>query len=254
MLLAWLTAPSPPSPPICWLQGDAERVARGLLAYRGNAQAIARRALAAACPTVAALLAEPRFGAIAWRLWQRSPPLRGDLACWGDGLADMLAADAVLASEPWLADAARLDWALHVAEAAADVDVPPQGLAGLADGDPQRHRLLLRPGTAVLHSCWPVAALRAASRQGGVDAEALARTVAADGGHLLVWRNGWRAMADPVSPGDAQFMRSQLDGWPLADGLDSAAATDAGWSFEAWLLAALRNGWIAALTALPAPG
>ncbi len=253
MLLAWLTSQTQPRP-FGWLQGDAGQVARGLLAYRGNAQATARRALAAACPTVAALLTEPRFGAVAWRLWQQSPPLRGDLACWGDGLADMLAADAALAAEPWLADVARLDWALHVAEAAHDSDGPPQGLAGLADTDPQRHRLLLRPGIGLLHSRWPVIALRAAVREGGVDAEALARALDATGGDLLVWRDGWRATAEAISPGDARFMRSQCDGSPLADGLDAAAAAEAGWSFEAWLLKALRKRWIASLLPLPTFG
>ena len=116
-----------------WMR-TPQQVPDGLSAYRANAGAHAERALAAAYPTLQLLLGDESFAALARAHWQADPPLRGDLAQWGAGLPAFIADDAQLASEPYLADMARLDWAVHQAEQAADAqDV--QGLPLLADVD-----------------------------------------------------------------------------------------------------------------------
>ena len=110
-----------------WLGDAPERQARGLRAYRANAQATAARALAAAFPTVAALLCDETFNAVAARHWQLHPPERGDLAQFGTAFASALADDPQLSDLPYLADVARLDWAVHHCAMAAD---PPGSVAG----------------------------------------------------------------------------------------------------------------------------
>ena len=87
--------------------------ARGLKAYQGNGQALARRSLQAAYPVLARLLGEQSFEALACALWHARPPARGDLALWGEALPAFVAASAQLADEPYLADVARVEWALY---------------------------------------------------------------------------------------------------------------------------------------------
>jgi hypothetical protein len=74
-------------------RGPQARALRGLQAYRANADASAGRALAAALPTVQRLIGEDDFAHLARRFWRAQPPRRGDLAEWGEGFADWLAAD-----------------------------------------------------------------------------------------------------------------------------------------------------------------
>ena len=230
-----------------WLREPADRAALGLAACRGHARATARRALAGSCPTVAALLGEADFAAMAWRLWQARPPERGDLGCWGQALAELLAGDEGLHDRPWLGDLARLDWAVHVNAGAADSHAPPAGLDRLAEVDPAGHTLRLRPGTAVLGSRWPLATLWTACRDAPVEGATLSRLLGGPAEHALVWRSGWRAAVTAIPAGDAAFMQCLLEGQPLGPALDDARSADPGWSFEAWLLDALRQGWIDAL-------
>ena len=142
-----------------WLGDAPERQARGLRAYRANAQATAARALAAAFPTVAALLGDETFNAVAARHWQLHPPERGDLAQFGTAFTSALADDPQLSDLPYLADVARLDWAVHHCAMAADAPGTVAGLALLADTDPAELRLMLWPGLGLLSSAWPVVSI-----------------------------------------------------------------------------------------------
>ena len=88
------------------LRERGARAERGLAAYRANASALAERALAAACPTLQAMLGEADFAALARAFWRDHPPQRGDLGEWGGELPGWIAAQAGLAEWPWLADSA----------------------------------------------------------------------------------------------------------------------------------------------------
>ena len=116
-----------------WLRESGGRAGQGLAAYRGNAAAIAERALAAAFPTVQQLLGEESFAQLARVVLasaaaQCAAISRVMAMRWPTGSVD----DTQLASEPYLADVARVDWAVHAIEQAADVPGPPEGLALLA--------------------------------------------------------------------------------------------------------------------------
>lgn len=231
-----------------WLRNDTA-AGRGLAAYRANAGAAAERALAAAFPTVRQLVGEESFAALARAHWHAAPPQEGDLARFGAALPDFIADSDSLAEEPYLADVARLDWAVHEAERAADAPAAPQGLARLADGDPLRLALRLRPGTALVDSMHPVATIWLAHRSDAADRfDAVRAAFAAGGGeHALVLRRGWRAGVERLSEADAGFTRAVLDDVPLAAALHRAGA---GFEFEPWLLRALRDGWLVGVAAL----
>jgi hypothetical protein len=228
------------------LRETGERAARGLDAYRANAEAIAERALAGAFATVQALVGVADFAQLARAFRRIEPPGRGDLGEWGDAFPAWLQAHPALARWPYLGDCARLDWALHCSERAADSDVDTASLAWLASTDPARLRLRLRAGTALLRSAWPIARIHRAHQLHGAAAEQAFAQVrdavaAARGDDVMVVREGWRAVVHPLDAAGARWLESLLDGASLSAALEGAGD---GFDFAAWLQAALRASWL----------
>lgn len=212
---------------------------RGLAAYRAHAGELAERSLAAVYPTVMQLLGEEAFATLARAFWHAQPPLAGDVALWGGALADHLAAVPSLRDEPYLPDMARLEWAVHEADRAADA-LPVQGLAQLAVLDPEQTHLQLAAGTALIESAFPVATLWHAHQSTAPDRFAGARAALA--AHLtekvLVQRTGWRVQVQAIDAAAARFTAALLAGRSLAAAL-FAAGTD--FAFEPWLIAAVQH-------------
>lgn len=245
MLLRALWRDARPGVVAGWMR-DGPRFARGLQAYQANAGALAERALGAAFPTVLQLVGDESFAALARTFWRGHPAERGDIAEWGAGLPGFIEADAQLADEPYLADVARVDWAVHRSERAADGTAVPEGLDRLAGADPARLRIVLQPGTAIVASRHPVVAIWQAHRSDAADRFAPVREAfaAGRGENALVTRDGWRADVRAVDAAGARFIAALLAAQPLSVAL--AEAGD-GFAFEPWLLDALQRNAIAAV-------
>ena len=231
------------------------RQPRALQAYRANAGALAERALAAAFPTLQQLVGDDSFAALARVFWQHAPPERGDLAEWGAEFAAFVQADTALADVPYLADMARVDWAVHRAEAAADAVFEPAGLARLTEADPARLRLVLAPGAALIDSAHPVATLWLAHRRAADDGDdrfvpVRAALAEGRGETAFVWRAGWQGRVAALPAADAGFTRAVLGGHSLDAALDRAAPD---FAFDAWLQRALGAGWLAGVADHAAP-
>ena len=229
-----------------WLRESGPRAEQGLAAYRGNAAAIAERALAAAFPTVQQLVGEESFAQLARVFWHRHPPRCGDLARHGDALAAWIADDPQLTSEPYLADVARVDWAAHTIEHAADSAEQPAGLALLADREPSQLALRLRPGLTLIASRHPVVAIWQAHRRSDADRFAAVRRAFADkvAETALIARPQWQASVSVVDDATARFMTALRDGADLARSLDAAGAS---FEFERWLRDAVQQHWLHAV-------
>ena len=143
------------------------RASRGLMAYQANGHALAERSLLAAYPVIAQLIGTDSFNALARDLWHSHPPRWGDLAQWGDALPAFLADNEQLTEVPYLADVARVEWALHRAAGAPDADSDLPSFARLSTEDPEGLTLRLAPGTALITSAWPVVSLVTAHTTGG---------------------------------------------------------------------------------------
>lgn len=240
------------------LQGwarDGARFARGLQVYRANASALAERALAAVYPTLQMLLGAESFAALAQAFWHGHPPARGDIAQWGAALATFIAADKQLAPEPYLGDVARLEWAVHVAQGAADSAGPPRGLELLGAQDPSCLWLFAQPGTAQVRSAHPVVSIWQAHRPHAAtqqDRFAAVRAAFSAGRaeSALVWRRGWQVQVVDLMPTEAEFTQAVLQGLSLGAAL-ATVAESAAFDFEQWLLSALRRGWLAGAQAAP---
>ena len=233
-----------------WLRDDAAGRLAGLRAYRSNGLALAERALAGCYPTVVELLSAESFAALARAFWMRHPPTDGDIALFGEPLADFVAQDVQLASEPYLADVARLEWAVHRCGFAADAPVLVTGLERLGGEDAPNCSLTLRPGTVLCSSDWPIASIWLAHRRSDADRlDAIAQALTqAQAESALVVRDGWRVVVEVLEHADARFTDAVLRGRPLADALIQAG--DA-FDFQAWLIRALQQQWLVEVR--PAP-
>lgn len=230
------------------LRGSPQRITRGLQAYRAHAGALAERALGAAFPTVALLVGEESFAALARALWQAQPPQQGDIALWGGALPAFIGAAPQLADEPYLADVARLDWAVHRAQQAADRDAAVQGLQQLADGDPAALKLQLAEAVALIASPYPVVSIWQAHRSNAPDRFAPVREAlaCAQGEQALVHREGFAVRVLAVPEATAGFMQALRAGASLGRALDAAGP---GFAFDGWLVQALQQGWLRSVEA-----
>lgn len=228
------------------LREAGTRVARGLEAYRANAEAIADRALGAAFATVRTMVGADDFKHIARAFWRGRPPLRGDLGEWGGEFPGWLAEHVAMSAWPCLADCARLDLALHLNERAADASLDVASLSLLETHDPERLHLQLLPGASLLCSPWPIATIHQAHQATADGAErafdAVREALAmASGEQVLVARNGWRGVVHRLDAAEAAWTRSLLDGVNLGAALSQAAQ---GFDFANWLGRALRASWL----------
>ena len=237
------------TPPLMAELADANhpQTVRGLAAYRRNGHAAAERALRAAYPVIAALIGDENFDPLARELWHHHPPLRGDLAQWGDALPAFLQQHAQLADTPYLGDVARAEWALHRAGSAADATPDLPSFARLAQEDPRGLGLTLAPGTAVIASRHPVASLVTAHLYGVPDLNEAARRLRAGcAEQTVVWRQGLRPRLGPIGPHAATLLTALLNGADLPTALDAACETPAPETFDfgAWLTQAVTEGLV----------
>lgn len=226
------------------------RALRGLQAYRVNGDVSAQRALATAFPTLQLLLGADDFEQLAREFWRADPPQCGDLGEWGDGLAAWIAAHPQLAQWPYLADCARLDWALHRCERADDATLDGESIHRLGDTDPSRLTVDFTPGLAVIESRWPIVSIHEAHRSGDEAAfQALREAMAQPRGEAaIVSRHGWKAVASPVDAALAQWTRQLLEGCDVATAIAQAGG---GIDFAAWLASALQQQWLKGIRVLP---
>lgn len=228
-------------------EANHPQTVRGLAAYRRNGHAAAERALRAAYPVIAALIGDENFDPLARELWHHHPPLRGDLAQWGDALPAFLEQHDQLADTPYLGDVARAERALHRAGSAADATPDLPSFARLAQEDPQGLGLTLAPGTGVIASRYPVASLVTAHLYGAPNLNEAARRLRAGcAEQAVVWRQGLRPRIGPIGPHAAALLTALLNGADLPTALDAACEIPAPDTFDfgAWLTQAVTEGLV----------
>nr|WP_315464926.1 DNA-binding domain-containing protein [uncultured Rhodoferax sp.] len=217
---------------------------RGLKAYQSNGHALADRALQAAYPVLAQLVGDESMGNLARAYWHAHPPVCGDVAQWGEGLADFVAHSSQLQDAPYLPDVARVEWALHGMAHLEDASPDLGTLALLSTEDPGKLHLRLAPGTAALSSAWPVATIHAAHGENGPSFEEVGRLLQARAAEdAVVWRQGFRPCVRLAVAGEAAFLNALLAGQRLGEALDAAPHLDV----SQWLTTAVQSGLLLAV-------
>ena len=139
----------------------------GVEFYRASVASNLRAALASTYPVVERL-GGAAFFAEAARVYARAhPSAAGDLGRFGGEFAGFIEGYAAAQPLPYLADVARLEWAIYECRHAADVR--PFDFATLAAvAEAQRGSLRVRPapGVRLVRSDWPVLAIWEANQPG----------------------------------------------------------------------------------------
>ena len=224
---------------------------RGWAAYRANAGVLAERALSAAYPVLAQMLGAENFEPMARQYWRQSPPRCGDIGRWGDALADFIATAPQLAEEPFLADVARVEWALH--RAASDPDIHPdaQSFELIASLGPDNTSLRLGTGVALISSHWPVASLVNSHLFADPSIEeAAVRCAQRQGEHAIIWRDNYRPRVRALEPGEYALLAALFSGLSLEAALGSALAVSPEFNFQQWLADAFRTHLVTGAQAL----
>jgi hypothetical protein len=178
------------------LAGNAAQNQARLALYRGNVLANSIAALRQHFPVLEQIVGETFFEGLARAFWQAMPPTCANLATFGAQLPVFLETFEPTAHLPYLADVARLEWAVHQAEDAADLPV---------DAVSEEPAVLTMPGTSVLVSTFPIAHIWLA-HQADSPMDMSHITWTAQG--ALVFRAGWRVQ---VAPLDAQQAHSLIE-------------------------------------------
>ena len=222
---------------------------RGLKAYQSNGHALAERALQSVYPVLAQLLGAESFSHLARALWHAHPPVCGDMAQWGQEMHAFLKTNVQLQDEPYLADVATAEWALHVCASAANAEADRSTLALLSTHEPEHLYFALAPGCTVVRSRWPVASiLTAHTEQTPSFAELGQELRAGVAQDAVVWRCGLRPCVRLALPGEATLLAVLLQGATLAHALDAAPDLD----FGAWLPNAVHSSLVLAAFLVPA--
>ena len=226
---------------------------RGLQVYQANRAVLADRTLASTYPVIAQLIGGASFAPLARHYWQQHPPQRGDMGQWGARLPEFLAAAPQLAEEPFLADVARTEWALHHAATAPDAVLDAASFALLANADDaQPVGLALCPGVFMLASAYPVVSIINAHLSGEPTlGEAAAKLQAGQGEHALVWRQGFKPKARALSVGQYQLILALHNSMALGPALDQAMRIDSAFDFNTWLTQAVQTGLVTGAIHLP---
>lgn len=219
---------------------------RGLQVYQANRAVLAERTLASTYPVIGQLIGATSFAPLARHFWQQHPPQRGDMGHWGEQLPGFLAALPQLADEPFLADVAHIEWALHCAASAPDAALAASSftlLAGAGDAPPVS--LVLSPGVYWLASAYPVVSIINAHLHGqpALD-EAAALLRLGQGERALVWRQGFKPRTRTLSAAEYQFITALQNRVSLDTALEQATDLEASFDFNTWLSQAVQAGLV----------
>jgi hypothetical protein len=172
-------------------------------------------ALAATFPTVQAVVGAEFFRGLVRAFIGRSLPTQPVLAEYGAGFPAFIAGHDAARDLPYLADVARLDWALNLAfHASAGSRLAAADLAALPADRLLSLRLSLAPGTVLVCSPYPLDRIWAASQP---EAAADPVDLAAGGVRLLVLRRPDDAAFVSLSAGEVAFVAALGEGLTLEE-------------------------------------
>jgi hypothetical protein len=204
---------------------DSIPAAARLRIHRNHVLRSLETALSATFPTVQALVGDEFFRGMARMFVVGDLPLQPVLSEYGAGFPRFTEGYAPAGGLPYLADIARLDWALNVAfHSPAEPRLTSADLASIPVEQLPAKSVSLAPGAAVLRSIYPIDRIWAAA-QPGASSEPV--DLDSGGARLLVLRRPDDAGFVSLSEGEASFLEALAGGHTLEEAAGLALATDA---------------------------
>lgn len=223
--------------PVALFRGPAAVSARRFALYRGNLTANWQRALAGAYPVLEALVGDEFFRALARRYAHSHPCREGDLNHFGAALAAFLGDFGGLDDYPYMADVARLEWALHRAHYGSDeAPLAPAALAAIEPALLGESRIALHPTVALIASKWAIGHIWRAHQPAATEPLPYELHAAC---RMIVHRPRWRAECREAGIGEFAALQALARGEHLGDALERAADAesdfDPGATVARWL-------------------
>jgi hypothetical protein len=186
--------------------------------YRRGALANLAAALAATYPVVLRLVGEAFFGEAARRHALGEPSTSGNLDDYGAAFADFLAAYPHARDLPYLADVARLEWAMHESRRAPEAPaLDPASLAEVDADHAETVELTLHPSVRLVASPHPVLAIWEAN-QSDRDGTLLH---AAGPECVIVFRKAGAVRSERLGEGEWKLAAALRDGATLGVACDA---------------------------------
>lgn len=164
--------------------------------YRNHHRISLCAALAMTFQTVSLLIGEQAFSVLAWRFLLARPPMQPCVSEYGAEFSCFLEMEPLVKDLPYLADVARLDWAINVARGASDTpSLDAEAMSAMAPDQMAELRVEPHPSMTLLHSRYPLLDIFRLARA-GEEGEPL--SLDAGGGWLMIARRDG-LMINPIA-------------------------------------------------------
>ncbi|MDO8345902.1 MAG: putative DNA-binding domain-containing protein [Cellvibrio sp.] len=226
----------------------------GIAVYQRNRWAQAERALAISFPTLAKLLGEG-FGRLSREFLLVCPNQFSDWGEWGEAFPDFIAAQVSTSHLAYLPETALLDWYIHIAGRAKNVELVTESISLLSELNPADVGAKFNTHIRFIWTHYPAFEIWK-MHQADADfsswsekAREKLHKLNSSPQCLLISRRHWLATPTPIRDSEYKFMSSLLRGNSLLSALNELHDTD--FDFSVWLSNALSNGWVTEFYPLP---
>ncbi|NML31745.1 HvfC/BufC N-terminal domain-containing protein [Paraburkholderia antibiotica] len=198
-----------------WLAND-DATARRLARYQASLRYHHARSLTLIYPVLQSLVGDAFFRTLAYAYGDAHGSRDGDLRRFGAELPAFVAQLPSANDYPYFTDVARLEWALHEANYAADAPtLRLDDLAAAGVDEAQTWPLELHPAATLHASAWQIAAIWLAHRP---DGHAIPASIDAPS-RTLVYRDGWTPMLREIDASEWAALTALARGATLGDAL-----------------------------------
>ncbi len=232
------------------IAGDGMDPSARLQIYRNHALITLTDALKATYPVICRLVSDGFFAYAAHEFMREHMPDRPSLARYGGAFPEFLAQFPPCRDLPYLADIARLEWAINEALHAESVAaITRADLSAIPAADASRLILTLHPSLRLLDSRWPIERIwRANQADGDPD---LAIDVDSGSVRLQIHRRGDRVTLKALTDCEFAFLRALANGAPLGNAAEAALRIDLLFDLTAALGTLLEEGGVSGFRFAP---
>jgi Putative DNA-binding domain len=235
-----------PSDATAFASGGRAHAEQRIGIYRSTIFRNYSKALSATFPVVNKLTGARFFRAAVGAFVRDHPSVSGDLNVYGDAFGDFLAGYAPAVEWPYLADVARLEWAIDEAQRAPDAASAPEAvLAAFAQTVPARLpqlSLRLDPSCRFVTSRYPI--LRIWNAHQADDARDTRIALDQGGDALLVRRDPRGVSIERLTAAEQAWLAALASGGTLGASIDAARRADAAFDLGPVLHAHIGAGTI----------
>lgn len=208
--------------------------------YRNNVIGSLAVAMQLTYPLIVILTGESFAENVMRSFVRENPPREACLARYGEGFDEYIESYEPARGLPYLADVARLEWAMNESFYARDDSaLDPSDLQNVPGSELADMALRLRSSVRLMESRWPLPAIREFCLQEKRDES---QTLDLDQGSckVMVYRPFLSAEIELLDPAEYDFLKGVSEGSPLGDILESVLQTHPDFDFQAFLQKHLR--------------